>query len=318
MTMQDTNLATIRGWNEAFNRRDLKAALACMAEDAAEEGQRLGPSGFGDRLGDVWSLFPDARIESRETVAVGDCVIDRVICSGTHLGVGAGPVFAGQMAGLPPTGRRFAVQHIHWWTLRDGLIVGHGSRRDDVTMMMQLGLLPVVPTVAQPAYLDEPPVAHRNVTGGAEQVRNIAAIRANQYAFVRRDIESVLASYAADASNHGRARGRDMMRLVFADIFRLYTPVDDDDGIVDIVAVDDCVIASFERTLRHTGVSEFPIDGGLLMGVPPTGKTFIQKHYHWWTLKDGLIVAHRACRDDIGEMLQLGLLPALAATHVPA
>jgi hypothetical protein len=32
-------------------------------------------------------------------------------------------------------------------------------------------------------------------------------------------------------------------------------------------------------------------------------------HTHWFRLKDGLIVDHRATRDDLGLSRQLGLLP---------
>jgi hypothetical protein len=35
------------------------------------------------------------------------------------------------------------------------------------------------------------------------------------------------------------------------------------------------------------------------------------QHIHWLTLRDGLIVEHRACRDDVGRMNQLGLMPAI-------
>lgn len=43
--------------------------------------------------------------------------------------------------------------------------------------------------------------------------------------------------------------------------------------------------------------------------VAPTGKSFSVLHTHWFKLKDGLIVEHRATRDDLGMSRQLGLLP---------
>jgi steroid delta-isomerase-like uncharacterized protein len=306
---QDENLAAIGKWNDAFNRHDALAALACLADNVADDGNLVGRDGFAALFESIRSSFPDAQIDSREIVAVGDHVVDRAICSGTHRAAVRLPVFGGQLVGLPPTGKRFSVQHIHWWTLKDGKIIGHRACRDDMAMLMQLGLLPAVPLVAQPAYLDEPSIPHRHVVDTEEQERNLAVIRANQRAYLRRDIEGVLATFADQARNHGRGGGRERMRLVFSDIFRTYTPVDSDDGIREIVAVDDCVVVRFERLLRHTGTSQMPIDGGLLMGVPPTDRTFIQKHIHWWTLNDGLITSHRACRDDVGEMMQLGLLP---------
>ncbi len=49
------------------------------------------------------------------------------------------------LVGVEPTGKRFEVSHIHWYTLRDGKIVEHYANRDDLGMMRQLGLLPATP-----------------------------------------------------------------------------------------------------------------------------------------------------------------------------
>jgi predicted ester cyclase len=54
------------------------------------------------------------------------------------------------------------------------------------------------------------------------------------------------------------------------------------------------------------------------VGVPPTGKAFKVQHIHWYTLKDGLIIEHRANRDDIGMMQELGLLPAVKRYDLPS
>ena len=36
----------------------------------------------------------------------------------------------------------FAVQHIHWFKVRSGVIAEHSTSRDDLGMTQQLGLLP--------------------------------------------------------------------------------------------------------------------------------------------------------------------------------
>ena len=70
-------------------------------------------------------------------------VVAIVRASGTHLGVGTMPVNGGMLLGVPPTGRRVDVQHIHWFTFNDdGRISNHRASRDDLGMMRQLGLLP--------------------------------------------------------------------------------------------------------------------------------------------------------------------------------
>jgi predicted ester cyclase len=75
-------------------------------------------------------------------VAEGDSVVVRSKVSGTHLGVGKLAVNGGMLVGVAPTGKRFVVENIHWYRLRDSAIVEHYAARDDIGMMRQLGLLP--------------------------------------------------------------------------------------------------------------------------------------------------------------------------------
>ncbi|HXW91261.1 MAG TPA: ester cyclase [Terriglobales bacterium] len=63
-------------------------------------------------------------------------------------------------------------------------------------------------------------------------------------------------------------------------------------------------------TAEPTGARRaFPVDGGMLVGVQPTGRTFEVQHIHMYRVLDGKIAEHFANRDDIGMMRQLGLLP---------
>jgi len=75
-------------------------------------------------------------------------VVVRCRVSGTHEGVGRIPVNGGMLVGVTPTHKHFEVQHIHWYKLRDGMIIDHYANRDDMDMMRQLGLLP--PIAASP------------------------------------------------------------------------------------------------------------------------------------------------------------------------
>lgn len=56
--------------------------------------------------------------------------------------MGKRPVHGGRPVGVAPTGKRFEVQHIHWYTVRGGKIAENRAARDDIGMMRQLGLLP--------------------------------------------------------------------------------------------------------------------------------------------------------------------------------
>jgi predicted ester cyclase len=57
------------------------------------------------------------------------------------------------------------------------------------------------------------------------------------------------------------------------------------------------VIAVANMTGEHTGVFN---------GIAPTGKRISHKQVHIFTVTDGQITSHRAVRDDLGLLLQLG------------
>jgi predicted ester cyclase len=58
----------------------------------------------------------------------------------------------------------------------------------------------------------------------------------------------------------------------------------------------------------HRGVGRIAVNGGMLVGVPPTGRHFEVQHIHMYKVPNGEIVEHFANRDDFGMMQQLGLL----------
>lgn len=67
------------------------------------------------------------------------------------------------------------------------------------------------------------------------------------------------------------------------------------------VAVDgDTVIVASIMSGRHTGAFQ---------GIPPTGRHFAQKQVHIFHTRDGRITSHRAVRDDLGLLFQLGWKP---------
>ena len=81
-------------------------------------------------------------MEIVEMVVQGEDVVVRCRVNGTHRGTSTTRVNGGFLLGVPPTQKRFVVQHIHWYKLQGGLIVDHFTNRDDAGMARQLGLLP--------------------------------------------------------------------------------------------------------------------------------------------------------------------------------
>ena len=68
----------------------------------------------------------------------------------------------------------------------------------------------------------------------------------------------------------------------------------------ETIAEGDTVMAAAVMTGRHTG----PFNG-----IAPTGRPIAHKQVHIFTIADGQISRHRAVRDDLGLLLQLGWRP---------
>jgi len=143
LAIETQNQEVVRRYYEAINRGDAQAAAGEFAEDAKNFGRPVGRKGIEDRLVDIFTTFPDWKMEILETVASGDVVVVRCRVSGTHRGVCTMPL-NGMPVGVAPTGKRFEVTHMHWHTLRDGKIAEHYANRDDLGMLRQIGLLPSI------------------------------------------------------------------------------------------------------------------------------------------------------------------------------
>jgi ketosteroid isomerase-like protein len=85
LTEESDTLAAIQRFNEAFNRHDVDAIMACMTEDCVFENTRPVPDGErvigSERVREAWkSLFarsPSARFEAEEIFAAGDRAVVR-------------------------------------------------------------------------------------------------------------------------------------------------------------------------------------------------------------------------------------------------
>lgn len=147
----ERNRDAVRRHLELMNRGDWKQAAELFAPDVrhhlgmwrqGSEGIVRGKKTLIDNLEDIFRTFPDWKMEIVEMVTEGESVVVRCRVSGTHRGVGAKRINGGFLVGVQPTGKRFEVQHIHWYKLRDGKITDHFTNRDDLGMTQQLGLLP--------------------------------------------------------------------------------------------------------------------------------------------------------------------------------
>jgi predicted ester cyclase len=125
--------------------------------------------------------------------------------------------------------------------------------------------------------------------------------------FNRGDVGAAAKDWSDDLTNHGEKVGRKGIEMVLEDLIRTFP--DAKLEIQNIVAAGETVVvrAIFKGT--HRGKSRLPVNGGMLVGVEPTGKQMAVSHMHWFRLRDGKIIEHYATRDDLGMMQQLGLVP---------
>ena len=126
--------------------RDVLAVDAHWQDPFCDE-PIYGPEAVGDHAALLWEAFPDARVESSgERLGDGRYVAAPVHLTGTH---------AGELPGLPPTGRTVSVQAVVYceldpprerlWRVRVFL--------DGYDAAVQVGLLPRRGSLAERALL---------------------------------------------------------------------------------------------------------------------------------------------------------------------
>ncbi|MCW2750793.1 MAG: hypothetical protein JWR83_1903 [Aeromicrobium sp.] len=142
MSEVDSNIEVIRRHHTMLNAGDVEAALPAIAEDCRNHGLPGGRQRFEAVLRDIQGTFPDWNVEILDAIGVDDDVVIRANVSGTHRGVGRLPVNGALLVGVPPTGKSFVVQHIHWYRMKGGQIIDHRASRDDLGMLQQLGIVP--------------------------------------------------------------------------------------------------------------------------------------------------------------------------------
>ncbi len=142
MSAEENKALIRRLYDEGINRHDAAGAAAFYAEDAKNHGQTVGRAGMQAVFEALFSTFPDFNYRIEQSTAEGDRVDCKVTMRATHLGQPTLPhVFSGMLNGIAPTGKRVEVLHFHSFRVAGGKITEHAAVRDDLGMVLQLGLL---------------------------------------------------------------------------------------------------------------------------------------------------------------------------------
>jgi steroid delta-isomerase-like uncharacterized protein len=141
MTTIDDNKAIVRRFvDEIFigGRKDSVDEL--LADDFIAH---TWPSTTGDPKADlkaaidrVGNGLADPSFTIDDLIGEGDQVAARLTTGATQVG---------PFMGMPPSGKRYTIEEIHWFRLRDGKVVEHWHQLDQMGMMRQLGAMPGTP-----------------------------------------------------------------------------------------------------------------------------------------------------------------------------
>jgi steroid delta-isomerase-like uncharacterized protein len=97
-----------------------------------EAVSKHGIAGFKYVMEWVRTFSSDVHYDINDVIAEADKVAVRMTQSGTH---------TGSVTGIPPTGKRFSVDYVHWFRLEDGKVAEMWAVRDDLSRLEQLGLI---------------------------------------------------------------------------------------------------------------------------------------------------------------------------------
>ncbi|HJU52561.1 MAG TPA: ester cyclase [Acidimicrobiia bacterium] len=135
---------TRRFFEDVFPRADADGAADLVHEDVFDHSSPPGaPQGLDDVTRTMrWlnSVFSELRWEIHQMVAEGDTVVVHCTLHGRQ---------TGDLMGIPPTGREVHQPYIQILRYEDGKAKERWAVRDDLTLMRQLGVMPVQPSNGQ-------------------------------------------------------------------------------------------------------------------------------------------------------------------------
>ncbi|MCC7180716.1 MAG: ester cyclase [Acidobacteria bacterium] len=127
----------------AWERQDITALSACYADDCEIVspifGRLKGRAQVEKSYTDLFKAFASPTVRMDDTIACNSDPARAVIVwtvQSTH---------AGEVFGMPATGRRIERTMAYLFTLRDGLIIRERRVYDFTSMLMQLGVLKARP-----------------------------------------------------------------------------------------------------------------------------------------------------------------------------
>jgi steroid delta-isomerase-like uncharacterized protein len=137
MAEQD-NLQASKQAIAAINAHDIDTYLKHIDESYVGESETVGVvhgrDGARQMMTTMFQAFPDLQIEVEQIMASGDHVVTRALLTGTH---------KGNFAGIAPTNKKVSWHGCNVVELRKGKMIRSRVYADNVSLLRQLGGLPV-------------------------------------------------------------------------------------------------------------------------------------------------------------------------------
>jgi steroid delta-isomerase-like uncharacterized protein len=96
-------------------------------------GSPQGPEGARQFAQVYLTGFPDTHIDFHEIVAEGNTLVLRWTATGTH---------SGDLAGIPPTGKKMNLPGLTLWRFQDGKFIESWNLFNQLTLLQQIGAFP--------------------------------------------------------------------------------------------------------------------------------------------------------------------------------
>lgn len=146
----DQNKSTVsRLVEEGYNKHNFKLLDEIFSRDAishdpSQPNLGKGPAGARESMQLYTTAFPDSTIVIERQIAEGDYVVQHLRTSGTH---------TGPLGPIPATGKKTNVTGVIISKLQGGKVVETWSLWDQLSLMQQLGVIPMPETAAkEPAF----------------------------------------------------------------------------------------------------------------------------------------------------------------------
>jgi steroid delta-isomerase-like uncharacterized protein len=110
------SVETVRKMLGAFNDQDVDSYLSYFAEDVDvlwPDGATPDLEGIREDFAEILSFSSDRKFNLEHTTCEGDRVVAEWTATGTH---------TGEMAGMPPTGRKFSFPMAHVFDFEEGKV----------------------------------------------------------------------------------------------------------------------------------------------------------------------------------------------------